>query len=120
VLRLLYEQIRNGGDQGFAVFMAEKLPGLLSTAADAVKGIDIDRLVVVDGGDGNGVANVAGQRVQASLRMIEQLGGALGIDVESALRGVAERAAAPPAPIAEPAAPPRAPGIEAVEQPRRP
>jgi flotillin len=91
VLRLLYEQIRNSGDQGFAVFMAEKLPALLHTAVDAVKGIEIDRLVVMDGGSGDGVGNAANQRVNAAFKTLEGLGSAFGIDVQSVLQGAARR-----------------------------
>ena len=92
VLRLLYGQIRDAGDQGFAVFMAEKLPALLHTAVDAVKGIDIDRLVVMDGGAGDGVGNAANQRINAAYRTLEGLGSAFGIDIQSVLQGAARRA----------------------------
>jgi flotillin len=92
VLELLYEQIRGAGDQGFAVFLAEKLPALLGTAVDAVKGIDIDRLVVIDGGSGDGVGNAANQRVTAAFRTLESLGSALGLDIQELLGAVARRA----------------------------
>ncbi|MGH7637893.1 MAG: flotillin family protein [Gemmatimonadaceae bacterium] len=91
VLRLLYAQIANGGEEGFRVFMAEKLPQLLGTAVDAVKGIEIDRLVVMDGGSGDGVGNAANQRVNAAFRTLEGLGSAFGIDVQSVLQGAARR-----------------------------
>ena len=91
VLRLLYAQISNGGEEGFRVFMAEKLPQLLGTAVDAVKGIEIDRLVVMDGGSGDGVGNAANQRVNAAFRTLEGLGSAFGIDVQSVLQGAARR-----------------------------
>jgi flotillin len=92
VLRLLYAQISNSGEQGFAVFMAEKLPQLLGTAVDAVKGIDIDRLVVMDGGAGDGVGNVANQRINDALKTLEGLGSAFGIDVQQVLQAAAVRA----------------------------
>lgn len=99
VLRMLYAQINNAGDQGFAVFMAEKLPTLLETAVGAVKGIDIDRLVVMDGGAGDGVSNAANQRVNAAYKTLEGLGSAFGIDIQSVLQAAAKRAEAPaPAP----------------------
>ena len=91
VLRLLYAQIANAGDQGFAVFMAEKLPALLGTTVEAVKGIDIDRVVVMDGGSGEGVANAANQKVTAALRTLESLGSAFGIDIQSVLQGASKR-----------------------------
>ena len=74
ILRRLYEQILSGGDQAFAVFMAEKLPELLGTAVDAVKGVDIDRLVVLDSGSGQGVSNAVNQRVQGAIATLEGLG----------------------------------------------
>ena len=97
VLRLLYEQIKNSGEDGFRVFMAEKLPQLLGTAVDAVKGIEIDRLVVMDGGSGDGVGNAANQRVNAAFRTLEGLGSAFGIDVQSVLQGAARRVENTPA-----------------------
>lgn len=69
--------------------MAEKLPSLLGTAVDAVKGIEIDRLVVLDGGSGEGVGNAANQRVNAAYRT---LGSAFGIDIQQVLQGAARRA----------------------------
>jgi flotillin len=92
VLKLLYSQINSAGEQGFAVFIAEKLPLLLGTAVEAVKGIEIDRLVVMDGGAGDGVANAANQRINAAYRTMEGLGSALGIDIQQVLQAAAARA----------------------------
>jgi flotillin len=103
VLKLLYSQISTAGEQGFAVFMAEKLPGLLHTAVDAVKGIEIDRLVVMDGGAGDGVGNAANQRLNAAYRTLEGLGSAFGIDVQAVLQGAAGKVSntAVPAAVAQ-------------------
>ena len=104
VLRLLYSQIGDAGDQGFAIFMAEKLPQLLGTAVEAVKGIDIDRLVVMDGGAGDGVANAANQKVNAAYKTLEGLGSALGIDIQQLLQNASRRIdprAAVPAAVAD-------------------
>jgi hypothetical protein len=91
VLDMLYEKLQAGGDQAFAVFLAEKLPELLRISVDAVKDVDIDRLVVLDSGDGGGVSNAANQRVRGAMGMIEGLSATLGIDVEGALRGATNR-----------------------------
>ncbi len=91
VLRLLYSQISNAGEQGFAVFMAEKLPLLLGTAVEAVKGIDIDRIVIMDGGGGDGVANAANQKINAAYKTLEGLGSALGIDIQTLLQNASKR-----------------------------
>jgi flotillin len=106
VLKMLYAQINNAGEQGFAVFMAEKLPTLLGTAVEAVKGIDIDRLVVMDGGAGDGVSNAANQRVNAAYRTLEGLGSAFGIDIQSVLQQAAKRVE-PPRAVEPPAEGPR-------------
>jgi flotillin len=100
VLKLLYSQISNAGEQGFAVFMAEKLPHLLSTAVEAVKGIEIDRLVVMDGGGGDGVGNAANQRINAAYKTLEGLGSAFGIDVQQVIQAAARKAGQPAVPAA--------------------
>lgn len=110
VLKMLYAQINTAGEQGFAVFMAEKLPALLGTAVDAVKGIEIDRLVVMDGGAGDGVANAANQRVNAAYKTLEGLGSAFGIDIQQVLQHAAKRVEVPRAPIATPVVAP--PSVE--------
>jgi flotillin len=91
VLRLLYSQISNAGEQGFAVFMAEKLPLLLGTAVEAVKGIDVDRIVIMDSGSGDGVANAANQKINAAYKTLEGLGSALGIDIQTLLQNASKR-----------------------------
>ncbi len=93
VLRRLYAEVSAGGDAAFAVFVAEKLPELLGMVVEAVKGVDIDRVVVMDGGDGGGVSNALNQRVKGAYGTLEGLAAALGLDLEQVLR----RAAAGPA-----------------------
>lgn len=92
VLRQLYEQVKAGGDQAFAVFIAEKLPQLLETAVGAVEGIDIDRLVVIDGGDGDGAANAANQKVRGALGTMETLAASLGLDLEEVMKAANRKA----------------------------
>ncbi len=91
VLKMLYGEIREGGDAGLPVFALEKLPELLEIGVDAVDDIDIDRLVVVDGGDGSGLANAANQRVQGAYRFVEQFAASMGLDIEDLVRGLASR-----------------------------
>lgn len=89
VLRRLYAEVSAGGDAAFAVFVAEKLPELLGTAVEAVKGVDIDRVVVMDGGEGSGVSNALNQRVKGAYGTLEGLASALGLDLEQVLRRAA-------------------------------
>jgi len=86
VLRMVYAEIEKGGNTGLQVFLAEKLPALLAITVEAMKNVEIDRLTVVDSGGGNGVSNAATQRVNAALAALEQVAGAMGIDVEQLVR----------------------------------
>lgn len=85
VLRRLYTEVRTGGEAAFAVFLAEKLPELLETSVAAVKGVDIDRVVVMDGGEGDGVSNAINQRVKGAYGTMEGLAAMLGLDIEQVL-----------------------------------
>lgn len=91
VLRLVLDEVEAGGEQGLPVFLAEKLPELLGTAVDAVEGVDIERLVVVDGPDGQGVANAANQRLNGAYGTIERLCSSLGLDIERVLSAAVSR-----------------------------
>ena len=93
-LEALFSKISQGGHDGFRVFMAEKLPELLRVSADAVAGIDVERMVVMDGGNGEGLASAANQRVKGAVSMLENLAGTYGIDMEDIFRAIAARAGA--------------------------
>jgi flotillin len=90
-LRMLYEQVRQGGNEAFAVLLAEKLPQLLETSVAAVEGVDIDRVVVLDSGGGEGVSNAVNQRVHGALGTMEAISAAVGVDIQEVLRGAAKR-----------------------------
>jgi flotillin len=105
VLKMLYDEISKGGDDAFAVFMAEKLPDLLTTAVDAVSGVDIERMVVMDSGQGNAVSNAVNQRVKGAFGTLEGLSQALGIDIQQVLQTAAARSSLPPSqPVEAPTA----------------
>lgn len=90
-LRMLYEQVKNGGDSAFAVLLAEKLPQLLETAVTAVEGVNIDRVVVLDSGGGEGVSNAVNQRVHGALGTLEAISAAVGVDIQDILQGAARK-----------------------------
>ncbi len=91
-LREIFAEIKNGGESAVQVLALEKLPEMLRTSVDAVEGVNIDRLVVVDQGDGRGAANAVNQRVNGAYAFMEQLGGMAGVDLAGLLRGVAQNA----------------------------
>lgn len=88
---LLFEEVQQGGPDAVAVFLAEKLPELLDISVEAVSGIDIERLVVMDGGSGQAVSNAANQRLQSAFGTIEALTSAIGIDIQGVLAAAANR-----------------------------
>ncbi|MBT8489375.1 MAG: flotillin family protein [Gemmatimonadetes bacterium] len=94
VLRRLYAEINKGGDQALAVFLAEKLPELMEISVEAVSGVDIDRVVVMDGADGNALAGAVNQRVKGALGTVESIAAALGLDIEEVLKAANRRAMA--------------------------
>ena len=91
VLQRLANEVKQGGDKAYAVFLAEKLPQLLRISVDAVKGVDIDRVIVMDGGDGEGVNNAVNQRVKGAYGTLEGLASSLGIDIQEVLQGAVAR-----------------------------
>jgi len=92
VLRRLYEEIAKGGDQALAVFLAEKLPELMEISVEAVSGVDIDRVVVMDGGEGDAVSSAVNQRVKGALGTVEGVAAALGLDIEEVLKAANRKA----------------------------
>ncbi|HEM46090.1 MAG TPA: flotillin family protein [Alphaproteobacteria bacterium] len=94
VLRRLYQEIAQGGDQAVAVFLAEKLPELMEISVEAVKGVDIDRVVVMDGGEGEAVSRAVNQRIRGALGTVEGVAAALGLDIEEVLKAANRKAMA--------------------------
>jgi flotillin len=64
---------------------------------EAVKGVNIDRVVVLDGGSGKGVQNAINQRVQGALGTLEGVSSAFGVDIQSVIQGAARKIASPEA-----------------------
>jgi flotillin len=93
VLRMLYAEIQKAGDTGLQVFLAEKLPALLGVTVSAMKDVNIQRLTVVDSGGGQGVANAATQKVSASIAALEQVAGAMGLDLDRFVKRISAGAA---------------------------
>ena len=73
------------------MLLAEKLPQLLETAVSAVEGVDIERVVVLDSGGGEGVSNAVNQRVHGALGTVEAISAAVGVDVQEVLQGAASK-----------------------------
>ena len=94
-LRMLLAEIDKAGETGLRVFIAEKLPSLLTSALDSMKSIDIDRVTVIDSGSGQGVANATTQKVNASLAAVQQVADSMGLDIEAIIRNIARKQITP-------------------------
>lgn len=90
VLELLTLRIEAGGEHAVTTLILEKLPDLLRTSVDATKDISIERLFVMDQGDGDAVANVSKQRLRAAAALIEQVTAYTGISLEDLMRRITE------------------------------
>jgi flotillin len=88
VLRMLYAEIQKAGDTGLQVFLAEKLPAMLGVTVDAMKNVQVDRMTIVDSGNGQGLANATTQKVNASIAALEQVAGALGLDLDKFVKRI--------------------------------
>jgi flotillin len=88
VLRMLYAEIQKAGDTGLQVFLAEKLPAMLGVTVEAMKGVQVDRMTIVDSGGGSGLANATTQKVTASIAALEQVAGSLGLDLDKFVKRI--------------------------------
>jgi hypothetical protein len=48
----------------------------------------VDRLTIVDSGGGSGLANATTQKVTASIAALEQVAGALGLDLDKFVKRI--------------------------------
>jgi flotillin len=89
VFRRLVEEYRAAGEDAQRIFVLQMLPDLVSTIADTVKGVDIERLSVISDGGGNertGLAGALGQFPAAVIKITEQIENATGFDILRGLR----------------------------------
>ena len=118
-LEILEEQlakIKAYGEVGVQVLMINNLPQITQTFADALKNLDIERLVVLDGGENRGgLANLVSGAPAAIISMLEQLRG-MGIDVPGILSQ--KPSASIPADDSQPAAVGSTAPLEAGPNPR--
>ena len=95
VLELLFAQIARGGADGMRVFMAEKMREMLPAVMETAKGIDVERLVIVDSGDGTGVSSAASQRANAAYALLEGLASRFGLNIDTLIKGAIEKRVGP-------------------------
>jgi flotillin len=88
VFRRLIEQYQAAGEDAQSIFVLNMLPDLLGQIVDTVKGVAIDKVTVIDSGNGShGIADVMSQLPAAVIKLTEQIENATGINILSGLAG---------------------------------
>ena len=86
VFRRLIEQYQAAGDDAEQIFVLNMLPDLLGQIVDTVKGVAIDKVTVIDSGNGSqGIPDVMSQLPAAVIKLTEQVETATGINILSGL-----------------------------------
>ena len=75
----------NAGSEAERIFILNMLPEIIRDLSKTVEGIDIDKLTVIDSGEGAGVANTASQLPAAVIKLTEQIEAATGVNILSRL-----------------------------------
>ena len=95
-LKAVQDQIAQGGERALTLLYLQQLPDMIDRLASAASDIRIDRLVVLDGGDGNGAANATQQKLGAMMRLLEAASAQYGLQPEALLQGLSSRLAGTP------------------------
>jgi flotillin len=87
VFRRLTDQYREAGENAQRIFVLNMLPDLVDKIVGTVSAVDIDRVSVIDSGNGGGgIGGVLGQLPAAVVKITEQIENATGVDILSGLR----------------------------------
>ena len=86
VFKRLIEQYQAAGEDAQQIFVLNMLPDLLGQIVDTVKGVAIDKVTVIDSGNGSqGIPEVMSQLPAAVIKLTEQIETATGINILSGL-----------------------------------
>ncbi len=86
VFRRLTEQYQMAGADAQRIFVLNMLPDLVDKIVSTVSAVDIDRVSVIDAGNGSGgIGGLLGQLPAAVIKITEQIENATGVDILSGL-----------------------------------
>ena len=90
-VRLMTEAFRQAGSEGERAYILNMLPGIVSEFAESVRGMQIDKITVLDSGSGQATRSAIGTLPGNIVSLIEQVENATGVNLLSALtrRGAA-------------------------------
>lgn len=93
VLRQKLELWNQAGSDAERLFLIQMLPDILSQIVSTVDHLKIDKLTVVDSGNGQGVPSVFNQIAGSTPALLESLKASTGIDIAGMLSGAAASSA---------------------------
>jgi flotillin len=86
VFKRLIEQYQAAGEDAQQIFVLNMLPDLLGQIVETVKGVAIDKVTVIDSGNGSqGIPDFMSQLPAAVIKLTEQVETATGINILSGL-----------------------------------
>jgi flotillin len=88
VFRLLTDQYQAAGEDGQRIFVLNMLPELVDKIVSTVNSVTIDRVAVVDSGNGSGggIPGFVAQLPGAVVSLTEQIEAATGVDILQSMR----------------------------------
>jgi flotillin len=92
-IELMREQWQDGDTHD--LFLIQLLPELLDKVTSVVSdNLRVDKLTILDGGDGSGIPSYVNNLTGSAVAMLEQLKNATGIDIEKLAQGATKDNAA--------------------------
>lgn len=91
-VELMQKQVKGGASND--LFLIQMLPGLLDKVTRVMAdNLRVDKLTIIDGGDGEGLPNYVRNLSKSAITMLEQVENATGIDVVKLAKGGGDGAA---------------------------
>ena len=85
-VQLLVDAFRNAGPEGERAFVLNMLPGIVEQFAASVQGMSIDKLTVIDSGNGQAARSAVQLLPSNIVGLVEQVENATGVDLLSLLQ----------------------------------
>ena len=85
-VRLMTEAFRQAGSEGERAYVLNMLPGIVAEFGASVRGMQIDKITVLDSGSGQATRNAIGTLPGNIVSLIEQVENATGVNLLSALQ----------------------------------
>ncbi|BAH39061.1 flotillin like protein [Gemmatimonas aurantiaca T-27] len=90
-LQAIQQQLLAAGDRGLSLLYLQQLPDMIDRLAEAASDVKIDRLVVLDGGDGKGAANATQQKLGVMMKLLEAASAQYGVNPDDLIQGLSQR-----------------------------